>query len=252
MRRVTFQDHYSEGAASYASYRPSYPRALAEHLAEAAPTPGMVWEAGCGSGQLSTVLGEFFERVIATDASAAQLARAAPHPRVEYRCARAEASGLPDDCADLAVAAQAAHWFDLERYYAEVRRVARPGALAALVSYGIMRIDPPLDAVITRFHDEVLGPWWQPERRHVVNGYGSIDFPFEEIALPAVEMRADWSCSQVLSYVETWSAVRALERAEGRAMLETFREELEAAWGDAGSWKTVHWPIAIRAGKVFP
>src|SRR2546427_5511649 len=46
-----------------------------------------------------------------------QIARAASHPKVEYRCARAEGSGLPEHVADLATAAQAAHWFDLPAYF---------------------------------------------------------------------------------------------------------------------------------------
>ncbi|HEY1906332.1 MAG TPA: class I SAM-dependent methyltransferase, partial [Myxococcaceae bacterium] len=124
---MTFKDHFSGAARGYAVHRPVYPRAVAEALAERSPGRSLAWEAGCGSGQLSAVLGEVFERVVATDASAAQIAAATPHPRVQYVVAPAEHSGLPDGSVDCAVAAQAAHWFDLDAYYREVRRVARPG-----------------------------------------------------------------------------------------------------------------------------
>lgn len=126
-RQASFKDHFSSAAAGYAAHRPTYPAELASFLASIAPRHDVVWDAGCGSGQLSTLLVDRFTRVVATDASAAQIANATPHPRVEYRCASAEASGLPDGIADLAVVAQAVHWFDLDRYYAEVRRVTRPG-----------------------------------------------------------------------------------------------------------------------------
>src|SRR2546425_2341275 len=101
----------------------------------------LAWDAGCGSGQLSVLLAERFARVIATDASPEQIAQATPHRKVAYAVAPAEASGLPPRAADLAVAAQAAHWFDLAAYYAEVRRGGRPGAGVGLVGYGLVDLD---------------------------------------------------------------------------------------------------------------
>src|SRR5438876_4020524 len=150
MRR--FQDHFSDVAAAYAAHRPTYPAALVDFLAESAPRRDLAWDAGCGSGQLSVLLAERFARVIATDASPAQIAHAAPHPNVAYACAPAEDSGLPPGVADLAVAAQAAHWFDLPAYYAEVRRVGRAGALVALVTYGLVRVDHAIDRKSTRLN----------------------------------------------------------------------------------------------------
>src|SRR5205807_118012 len=84
--------------------RPSYPAALVDFLARLAPETRLAWDAGCGSGQLSVLLAGPFDRVVATDASAEQIARAAPHPKVEYRCAPAGVSGLPARVVDLATA----------------------------------------------------------------------------------------------------------------------------------------------------
>jgi len=84
-----------------------------DFLAAIAPAQRLAWDSGCGSGQLSLLLAGPFARVVATDASPEQIARAAAHPNVDYRCARADASGLAARVADLATAAQAAHWFDL-------------------------------------------------------------------------------------------------------------------------------------------
>src|SRR3954469_3165063 len=112
-----FKDHFSTGSAGYASHRPTYPTALAAWLAETAPARKLAWDCGCGSGQLSTLLGDSFEKVIATDASAEQIRNAKPHPHVEYRTEPAEASSLDSDSADLITVAQAAHWLDLDRFY---------------------------------------------------------------------------------------------------------------------------------------
>ncbi len=192
-----FKDHFSEISAAYAAHRPSYPAALVDFLARLAPARRLAWDAGCGSGQLSVLLAGAFERVVATDASPEQIGRAASHARVEYRCARAEESGLPERVADLATAAQAAHWFDLPSYYAEVRRVVRPGGIVALISYGVVTVGADVDAV-------------------------------------------------------TWSAVWALEQAEGPGPFATFRRALEAAWGrgPATTVRTVRWPLVLRVGRV--
>ncbi|HEX9283895.1 MAG TPA: class I SAM-dependent methyltransferase [Gemmatimonadales bacterium] len=246
-----FKDHYSAGAAGYAAHRPTYPDALGDFLATAAPRRELAWDAGCGSGQLSVLLAApgRFARVIGTDASAEQIAHAPPHPRIAYARAPAEASGLPDAAADLAVAAQAAHWFDLPAYYAEVRRVARPGAIVALITYGLLSVDGEIDPVVRRFYTEVLGPYWPPERRHVEDAYRSLPFPFDDIAPPPLEMRAAWALADVVGYVKTWSAVRAIERAHGRTPLETFRRVLGRAWGAAETVRPVRWTLALRVGR---
>ncbi|OLC73141.1 MAG: SAM-dependent methyltransferase [Gemmatimonadetes bacterium 13_1_40CM_4_69_8] len=245
-----FKDHFSDVAAAYAAHRPSYPAGLVDFLARLAPAKRLAWDSGCGSGQLSVLLAGPFARVVATDASPEQIAQAAVHPKVEYRCTRAEASGLPERVADLATAAQAVHWFDLPAYYAEVRRVARPDGIVAVISYGVVTADADLDGVIQPFYRNVLGSYWPPERRHVDDGYRSLPFPFEELAAPAFEIRLDWRLDDLIGYVATWSAVWALEQAEGQGPLGRFRRDLEAAWGPATVVRTVRWPLALRVGRV--
>ncbi len=245
-----FPDHFSDRAAGYAAYRPVYPPALVDSLADLAPGRALAWDAGCGSGQLSQLLAQRFDRVIATDASAEQIARATAHPKIEYRCAPAEASGLADGIADLAVAAQAAHWFDLPDYYAEVRRVARPGAVLALISYGNVRADATVGPLIDQFYSDALGPLWPPERRLVEDGYRSLPFPFTELETPPFEIRVDWTLAEMMGYVETWSAVRAMERVEGRGPILAFGSTLARAWGDPRSARPVRWPLSLRVGRV--
>lgn len=250
MTSPSFKDHFSDRAAGYAAHRPMYPLALVDVLARVSPGSTLAWDAGCGSGQLATLLAERFARVIATDASEAQLANAIANPRVEYRCARAEESGLPDACADLVTVAQAAHWFDLDAFYEEVRRVALPGAVVALASYGLMRVDARVTPVIRAFHSGVLGSYWPPERRHVDEEYRTLEFPFDELEVPRLEMTTTWSYDDLLGYVETWSAVRALVAAEGEAPLEAFRTALRDAWGPPRTVRPVRFPLALRVGRV--
>jgi len=243
-----FQDHFSGVSAGYAAFRPRYPATLAAWLAARSPSRDLAWDAGCGSGQLSTLLARYFARVRATDASAEQVAAAAPDPRIDYAVAPAERSGLADAAADLVTAAQAAHWFDLPAFFAEVERAAKPGALVALVSYGVFRIDTHLDPLLLGFHRGTLGDFWPPERRLVEDGYRDIAFPFREIAPPDLAIEVDWTLAGFLGYLGTWSAVKRLREAGGEAQLERFAAAVAERWGDPATTRRARFPLALRVG----
>ncbi len=245
---MTFKDYFSDGSTNYAAFRPSYPPALAQWLAARAPARGLCWDCGCGTGQFSTVIAAEVERVEATDASAAQIAAAAPHPRVTYRTAPAEASGLPDGCADLIAVAQAAHWFDLPAFYAEAARVAKPCALLALITYGVLLVEGAAPNQAVQDFRAVIAPDWPPERRLVEEGYRSLPFPVPEIAAPAIDIEVDWSLPALLGYVSTWSALKALRARGGEAALDQLADRLAASWGEPARPRRVRFPIAMRVG----
>jgi SAM-dependent methyltransferase len=244
---VSFADHFGVLAARYAAYRPRYPKTLVDILR--AETRGSVaWDVGCGNGQLSVGLAAQFARVIATDPAQRQLDSAEPHPRIEYRCAPAEGSGLPDSSVDLIVAAQAAHWFDWPRFLAEVTRVARPGALVALASYGNLELGGPAEAAVARYRDEAQ-PYWPPGREHVENGYRDLVLPWPEVAAPAVTMTATWSRDELLGYISTWSSSARLVEAVGPRLFETLREALVTTWPDNEA-REIRWPLFLRLARL--
>ncbi|KAA5599520.1 class I SAM-dependent methyltransferase [Blastochloris sulfoviridis] len=245
-----FKDHFSGHAASYAAHRPTYPPELAAVLAGLAPGRERALDAGCGSGQLSVLLAGHFAEVVATDASPQQIAQATPHPNVAYRIARAEASGLPAASVDLVTVAQAAHWFDLDAFYAEVRRIARPDAVLALVAYGVFCAEPDIDPVLQRFYREDTAPYWPPERRHIEAGYRTLPFPLPEIATPKLAITVDWRLGDLVGYIDTWSAVRAMEKASGRGAMDRFAADLAAVWGAPERARPIRFPLSLRVGRV--
>ena len=198
---------------------------------------------------MSVPLANKFARVIATDASAEQIANATPHVRVEYRQALAEKSALPDASVDLVVAAQAAHWFDLTAFYSEVRRVARPAAVIALISYDWMEVNAAIDPLVRRFYSDIAR-YWPPERRLVEEGYASLPFPFKKIDAPSFIMRAEWNADQLLGYIDTWSAVRKLEAVEGTDRIEAFTRAVRQAWQDETRVRSVRWRLSMRVGRL--
>src|SRR5688572_23497962 len=189
---------FSTVAREYANFRPGYPPELFAWLARICARRDAAWDCGCGSGQASIALAGHFAQVHATDVSPEQIAAAKPHSRVSYAVAPAEHSGLEDASVDLVTVAQALHWFDVAAFYVEARRVARPGALLAVWTYPRPRLaDARLDRLFLAFYDEVVGPYWPPERQHVESNYQTLPFPCEEIPHPAFGLGFDWTLGQL-------------------------------------------------------
>ncbi|QXH49474.1 class I SAM-dependent methyltransferase [Pseudomonas fakonensis] len=241
---------FDQGGSAYARFRPEYPEALAARLAELAPDRALAVDVGCGNGQLTRLLAGHFRSVSGFDPSQDQIDHAQPQANVSYRCAPAEDLPLLSRSASLITAAQAAHWFDLPRFYSEVRRVAVPGALLALVSYGVLSLEPGLDERFQRFYWQEIGPYWPAERKLVDSGYATLDFPFEEIPGPAIDLQLQWDFDQLLGYIATWSAVRSAREAGQSQLLLDFAEDLYALWGDPAQRRAVQWPINMRVARL--
>jgi len=245
-----FKDHFSGQAAEYTRYRPSYPAELFRWLAGLTTAHDTAWDCGCGNGQAAVALTPYYRQVIATDPSPQQIAQAQPHERIRYGVAPAETSGLDAHSVDLIVVAQALHWFDFERFYQEARRVARPGAILAAVSYGPVRVEGAPDRVVDRFYYDLIAPHWPPERRYVDEGYATIPFPFPEIMAPTFAMAADWNLAHLTGYLSTWSAIKEYEKRQGNNPLALIGDELAAAWGDPLQERRISWPLALRVGRI--
>jgi hypothetical protein len=228
-----------------------YPPELFEAVAALVTRHTLCWDAGTGSGQAACGLAEHFAEVVATDASAEQIAHATPCDGVTYRVAPAEDPGLDDASVDLVTAGQAVHWFRLKSFYEEVRRVGAPGCAIAVWAYDLFEV-PESDAVeevFRAFHASVEA-FWPPERALVARRYADLLFPFEEIPVPPVSMTAAWGLERVLGYLSTWSSVKACAKETGRDPVAEFEERFAAAWGDRASVKTIAWPLIVRAGRV--
>ncbi|ADE12435.1 class I SAM-dependent methyltransferase [Sideroxydans lithotrophicus] len=246
----TNTDHFTPLARQYASFRPSYPEELFDWLASIAPLRQMAWDCGAGNGQATVELAARFEQVLATDISAAQLAAAPPRANVEYRAAPAEASGLPAQSADLVTIAQALHWFDLPKFYAEVHRVLKPHGVIAAWGYNRLRIDHAgLQQVLDRFYDETIGAYWPPERLHVENGYRDLAFPFARIASPEFALHKEWQREHLLGYLRSWSAVGRFQAALGFDPVDELAEEIGAYWREGVVYR-IEWPLFMHVGRV--
>ncbi len=243
-------DRFSAQAAQYARYRIDYPAELYAWLLPQVTQRRRAWDCATGNGQVAAVLAQHFREVEATDLSANQLAQAPNLPNVRYQVATAEHTPFPDGCFDLITVGQAMHWFEPEAYHREVRRVASPGAVLAEWGYGLgLTGQPELDALIRRFHDDLVGPYWDANRWHVLDEYARLPFPFARVQRAHFAVRKQWSAAWYLDYLRTWSAVANYGRQhDGADAVQLVAAELTHWWG--ADEREIVFPIFARAGVV--
>ena len=244
---ASFLDHFSKDARNYASSRPTYPDALFARLAEVAPGRDLAWDCATGNGQAALGLARHFARVEATDASAQQVASATPAANVTYSVQPAEQTGFAAASFDAICVAQAVHWFDLERFYAEVRRVLKPRGVLLVTAYGWSGVDEGVDRVVTQFVLPAIRPHWPPQNQLIIDGYRDLPFPFERIGWPAMAIEVAWTLAQYLDYIATWTATRRLVEREPD-FLARVREALAPAWPN-GEPRTVTMPLVTLCGR---
>jgi len=214
------------------------------------PRRRLAWDCATGNGQAARDLARYFDRVVATDASPEQVAHAVPAANVEYRVAAAESSGLEAGSTDLVTVAQALHWFVRESFFDEVRRVAVPGGILAAWSYGWCHAGSDVESLLRGFEDGTVGPYWNPERRWVVERYRTIPIPFEEVPAPTFELRAEWTLSQLGAYLSSWSAVSNYRQKHGDDPVPPVLERIAKYWGRPDRTREITWPLNIRVGRV--
>jgi len=247
---LSFKDHFSKLAAQYAAFRPQYPSALFDYIASLCPERKAAWDCACGSGQATLALAERFDSVVGTDASAQQVEAASAHSRVLYRVASAENSGLAAQSVNLVTAAQALHWFDLERFYSEVERVLKNNGVLAVWGYGVLQVEgDELNRIALQFHHDTLGPHWPAERKIVESGYRTLPFPLTEITPPPFELSVKWPLERLLGYFRSWSATGRYVAQHGVDPVDSIGTEMEKHWGNPETERAITWPLALRVSR---
>jgi ubiquinone/menaquinone biosynthesis C-methylase UbiE len=247
--QVGFHNYFGPQARRYREYRPQYPASLFEYLTRVAGGTEVAWDCATGNGQAAVQLADHFASVTATDPSGEMIAHAIPHPRVAYSVAKYE-SGLPDGGANLVTVAQALHWFDIEPFVSEVRRVLSPGGVLAAWCYSKCSVDANVDEIVDRFYAVTLRSSWARERQYVDAGYRTIALPIDELSPPAFEMIEQWSLSEFAAYIRTWSAVNKLIEHLGEEPVLAFEKALAKSWGAPQQVRPVRWPVHLRVGGI--
>jgi hypothetical protein len=243
------KDNFSTQAGLYAQYRPTYPLELFEYVVSFISNKNTAWDCGTGNGQSALVLSGYFKKVIATDISSKQIDNAEKAPNIFYSVQPAENTNLETNSVDLVTVAQAIHWFDFEKFYTEVKRVASKNAFIAVWTYSLLNINDSIDQLIRNYHFNFLGSYWDAERKYVDDQYKNIPFPFEKINVPPFNIEVNWSIEDLEGYLNTWSALQKYIKVNDANPVPDLIHLLKPYWGPAAKRKII-FPIHLLLGAI--
>lgn len=244
------KDNFSSQSDKYAKYRPAYPIHFFNYLNSIVPNKQNAWDCGTGNGQVAYELSKTFQNVFATDISQSQIDNALQADNIIYAVQPAEKTDFEDKQFDLIVIAQAIHWFDFEKFYSEVRRTAKENALICVAGYSRVEISEQIDSIITDFYTNIIGAYWDKERKYIDENYSTIPFPFKEIYPPDFVNKLYWTFEHLIGYLNTWSAVKHYIKQNGNNPVDKLQSRLKQQWKN-DEIKEVCFPLLLRIGQII-
>ncbi len=245
------KDNFSGHSAQYAQYRPHYPEAFYSYLVQLVQERNNAWDCGTGNGQVAVALSSYFNRIDATDISANQLAQAPKRDNIFYSQHPAEKVPFPNQSFDLVTVGQAVHWFDMKAFYKEAQRTLKPRGLIAIIGYDLIQVEG-IQNLIDDFYYNIIGPYWDPERRYLDEKYATIPFPFEEIQTPHFEISLQWPLEHLKGYLSTWSAVQRFISHNHKNPIDLLLPKVEEEVNKDAILR-VKFPMLLRLGRLnFP
>lgn len=242
------KDNFSSQAADYSKFRPHYPAEMVAYIVDFVHNRKSALDVATGNGQVANLLSQYFDEVFATDISEKQLANAASQPNISYSMQAAETTDFKNQQFDLITVAQAVHWFNFNDFYKEIYRILKPDGVFAVMGYGLLVTNPNLDKILRRYYCEILGPYWDTERKYLDALYQTIPFPFAEINTKSFENRFTWTFEQLIGYLGTWSATQHYKDENGADPADLIREELQSSWEKSD--RQVTFPLLLRIGRL--
>ena len=244
------KDNFSTQAALYAKFRPKYPEELYDFVLSKVKSFDTAWDCATGNGQVASRLSKDFQEVFATDISQKQLDNAHQAHNIHYSIAQAEKTDFPENTFDLITVGQAIHWFDFERFYQEVRRVAKPEAIFAAWGYGTLTIDNvEANVLFQDFYQKQIGEYWDAERGYIDEEYRTLPFTLAEIESPRFAMVYQWTLTELEGYLNTWSSVQKYIKIHHENPVDGFIESLKAIYKSSDIF-TVNFPVFMKVGVV--
>jgi len=242
------KDNFSKQASEYSKFRPQYPDEMIGYVVTFVKNKSLALDIATGNGQVASKLSPFFETVYGADISQKQLDNAIPADNIIYQLSAAEKTIFENQKFDLITVAQAVHWFDFDVFYREIYRILKPDGIFAVIGYGLFSTNPDSDVILNHFYYNIVGPYWDKERKYLDDNYETIPFPFDEIPVKKFENQLNWTFEELTGYLETWSATQHYISKNGQNPIDLIRDKLQSSWENND--KNVSFPLLLRIGKL--
>lgn len=189
----TFSSYNQEQGKNYAEVRRDYHDSVYQTVFDQHVSTGgkldTLLDVGCGPGNVARSLGVHFAQVIGLDPSDGMVKTArslgggsGTSEPIRYEISTAERMDMiQDESIDLITVANAAHWFDMPKFWLRAAQVLKLGGSVAIWCSGDIRTDPSLPnwEAIQAATDDYLHRYLQPyyERGNWMTRTRYVDLP---------------------------------------------------------------------------
>lgn len=205
-------------------YTPDHVTRLLEfyHLHDDASSksrPKLVLDVACGSGQFTNLLADHCDQVIGLDSSSGQISEAKGPPNVSFKVASAYDFGseIQNESVDIITVAQAVHYFDHHRFFAEVKRCLRPGGVLYLFGHENMNFPDEFGVETTNEYRKLMSEtflqYWPQGVQTLWTHYKEMNLPFEEKQRFDGILSMEYTGESFLHFVQSMSAYAAYQTA---------------------------------------
>ena len=131
---------------------------------------------------------------------------------------------VEDSSIDLLTVCQAVHWFDLDTFYQEVKRVLKPNGIVALYGYFTPKVknEPEINELVEELYHDFLYDYFHPNIRILDESYRNLPFPFQNVTKShdkhVFEMKSD--LNHLGNWFKTWSGWQEFRKKNGEASAE--------------------------------
>jgi len=229
-----------------------HPRSLARVFAAVGSAElDTALDIACGTGMGTVALAAHAPLVVGVDVSPEMLSAARQAPGAHYLLGSAEALPFPAHSFDAATCCSGVHWFDQDRFFAELKRVLRPGGWVGLYDHyftGEM-LDVPAFGVWLR---EALTRYPLPARNPMVGDPRAVTPDgFERVADESFADDIELTHEQLTDYQLTISnLVDAVERGTTRDELRAWSLESTAPLFEGATTRTVRFLGSVTCLRV--
>ena len=246
----SYRDKFSYKASEYSIYRPTYPVSLFLYLSTLTNSSSIAIDCGAGSGQATEGLANFYKNVISIDFSYELLSKSESFNNVIKIHASADHIPIKTHSVDLVCSAQAVHWFNLEKFYSEAKRVLKKQGIIAVWCYNQASINKKIDAVVAKIYEKVrCDENFSIEKQYVHENYENLPFPFKKIESPQFNIVVEWSFNEWIGYIKTWPSILSYKKKFDVDLVDNFQLALRHSWG-VDSTKKINWQIHLLVGQV--
>jgi len=242
-------DEFNFCSQQYNKFRPTYPESLFKWLYQISNKHNLALDCGMGNGQATIQLAKYFKNVIGIDSNKNQIQEATPHPKVTYKMMPAESIDLADSSVDLIVAASAVHWFDLEAFYTECKRLLTPKGKIVVWTYTWPETDNTIVANILSQIKQLLDPHWSKESLLHLNKYADLFFPFDNIQSPCFQFAQEWTPEQLVNFFSTWACIRHYTKKVNNQFFDFIKDLIEKKF-PTDMKVNFQFPLYLKAGEL--